>query len=280
MQKLNLMVCPHDTAKRPERWFLFAVFLSRNCGDAIHFTPALDFKEFHAKLTQSDLIYANPQDSLRLVQEQGYIPLARPANLFDEIVLVAHPESAAQTLADIRHRSSASVVSMLPTSIALQRLHEMDALPSVVENRDSWMAVVSAVIRQEVEVGFVYRDFYNGLNDTSKHSLKVLGITEEQRVQHLFLASPNLPKQTRETIRAHLLGMTATDKGQSILTSLGMTHLKPVETKMLADFASLRGIIAKLYPPPPCGCGHDHGEAAPMPHAPDKSPPPLLGTAA
>ncbi len=91
MNKLSLMVCPHDTAKRPERWFAFAQYLARKLEEPrVVFSPSLGFEDFHQRMASADLIYANPQDTHHLCRERGYQPIARAANLFDEVVIIAN----------------------------------------------------------------------------------------------------------------------------------------------------------------------------------------------
>ena len=50
MDKIDLVVCPHDTARNPERWFLFAQHLGKLCDKIISFKSSIDFKEFHEKV--------------------------------------------------------------------------------------------------------------------------------------------------------------------------------------------------------------------------------------
>jgi ABC-type phosphate/phosphonate transport system substrate-binding protein len=56
MSALELMVCPHDTAKEPDRWFRFAQYLSQRLGTPVNFSVALDFDEFHQRMAYTDIL--------------------------------------------------------------------------------------------------------------------------------------------------------------------------------------------------------------------------------
>jgi len=150
MQHWTMMVCPHDTAKNPERWFVFAQYMSQNlsqnialetdAGLSVRFQQSLDFAEFQASMAMADLIYANPQHVLQLAEKHGFIPVARAGNLYDEAVIVTCAECDAQ-LADMQQASVSTVTSMLVTQVALKSLARQDvapALPSFCPPRRGW----------------------------------------------------------------------------------------------------------------------------------------------
>ena len=89
----KLSVCPHDTAKNLLGWFTLNTYLQRNLGIGIHFDPHDSFlEERQAVLDRPHhVVYANPYSVLCFARERGFVPVARPAGIVDEAIVVARP---------------------------------------------------------------------------------------------------------------------------------------------------------------------------------------------
>ncbi|TQV62052.1 MAG: phosphate/phosphite/phosphonate ABC transporter substrate-binding protein [Halothiobacillaceae bacterium] len=239
MSRMQLMVCPHDTARNPERWFLFAQYLSHHLGDPVHFEQSLDFAEFQAGMAGADLVYANPQHALKLTDEHGYIPLARAGNLYDEAVLVTCAECDAQA-ADFHHAPIATVPSMLVTQVALQSLHRQGIDPEGLRPAANWMGVVQALYKGEARFGILYKDFYEGMSRLSRQQVRVVGETSERSVYHCFMLAPRHADRA-EAVRRVLLEMAGESKGAEIMASLLMERMVAVAPGDLEAIRALRG---------------------------------------
>jgi hypothetical protein len=242
MTKYKLMVCPHDTAKNPERWFLFALHLGKITNSTISFKSSVDFKEFHEKLTSSDLIYANPQDSLQLYKEKNYIPLAHPGGLYDEVVFIANKNVEHKSVQSINNQSVASVRSMMPTCLAVEHLLKEGVKPSVVTNKDSWMGVIKSVYKGDIPYGFVYRDFYESLNTLTRDAVEVIDVTNNKKIFHMFMLSPEYSEHVEQFSHA-LLNYHNDPKGNEILAQLNMSQLRKVDLQALDDLEDLAEVL-------------------------------------
>ncbi len=243
MQHWNMMVCPHDTAKNPERWFVFAQYLSQHLiahetAVAVRFTQSLDFAEFQAGMATADLVYANPQHALVLAEKHGYLPLARASNLYDEAVCVTCADCDA-TIQDMDQSSVVSVTSMLVTQVALKALARQAVAPAQLQPAATWMAVVQSIYRGEARFGILYKDFYQGMSPLSRKQIKVLAETEEQTVYHSFMLAPQHGTQL-ERIRDIMLSMSSDARGADILAELSMQSLVPVGGSDLESIRELR----------------------------------------
>ncbi|MEF3193272.1 MAG: phosphate/phosphite/phosphonate ABC transporter substrate-binding protein, partial [Halothiobacillaceae bacterium] len=223
MQRMTMMVCPHDTAKDPERWFLFSQYLSQRAGHLVHFEQSLDFPEFQSKMAQADLIYANPQHTLKLFDEHGFIPLTRAASLFDEAVLVTCAECEA-TVADFHQASVATVPSMLVTQVALKSLARSGIAPQSLQPASTWMGVVQAIYNGEARFGILYKDFYEGMSKLSRKQVRVVSETAERSVYHCFMLAPRHADHV-DALRKVMLGMADDERGAAILRDLHMDRL-------------------------------------------------------
>lgn len=239
MRRFKMMVCPHDTAKDPERWFLFAQYLSQHAGCSVHFEQSLDFAEFQSKMAQADLIYANPQHALKLFDEHGFIPLTRAANLFDEAVLVTCAECEAAA-ADFHQASVVTVPSMLVTQVALKSLARAGIAPQALQPAASWMGVVQALYKGEARFGILYKDFYEGMSKLSRKQVRVVSETAEHSVYHCFMLAPQHTGQV-DALREVLLDMADDERGAAILRDLHMDRLVRVQPDDLGVIRDLRG---------------------------------------
>ena len=238
MNHFKLMVCPHDTAKNTENWFNFSQYLSQTVSSSFLFQKSIDFPDFHDNLMSGGLIYANPQDSLKLIREHAYIPVTRPSNLSDEIVFIAANSLEAAKIDDLSGKQLSSVESMMVTNVGLKSLSDLDIRPSGIDSKASWMAVVKSIFRNEADYAMVYKDFYEGLNRLSKSGLQKIAETYDGSIHHNFLISEELA-DSAEKIRQCLTQMHENEKGKALLKALKMEKLVTVSREEILKFEAL-----------------------------------------
>ncbi|MTJ07389.1 MULTISPECIES: phosphate/phosphite/phosphonate ABC transporter substrate-binding protein [unclassified Anabaena] len=242
MDKLNLMVCPHDTAKNPDRWFRFAQYLSQNLDQIVHFELALDFQEFHQKMNDADIVYGNPADTMNLLKN-NFISVARPSNLYDEVVFIAHHDLDNPSLESFQGSNLVSVVSMLATKIGLNALETQGIKPAELIDKSTWLAVIKAIANKETDamLGFVYKDTYEQLGEATKSLVKYIATSQEKKAFHqLVLSSKAI--QIQKNLASILLEMKQNSKGKDILDELNIEQwMIPTESEIDA----IKQIIAK-----------------------------------
>ncbi len=223
MSKLKLMVCPHDTARNPEKWFIFAQHISLKLRVELSFDIATDFKNFHEKFHEADIIYANPRDTLKLIDDNGYTSLARPDGVYDEVVFIAGNDIEKPSLKSLRGERIATVLSMLPTNIALHLLKKQSVKPGKLLDKDSWLSVMNSVRTSEVNYGFVYKDTYDDLSDLSKSLFSMFHVSRENLAFHSICISPKSADLT-DSLTELLTGMDDFDEGREVLKDLAFTR--------------------------------------------------------
>lgn len=238
MAKMKMMVCPHDTAKNPERWFFLSRYLSERLGASMMMSPSFDFKEFHDDLNEASLVYSNPQDSERLITEQGFLPLARANDFYDEVVYIASKDVQSPSLENIGGQRVASVTSMLVNRLALDLLSDRGVSPAEVVDQGAWPKVVNAVSRGEFEYGFVYKDFYAGLINLSRGGINAFHESQQRKAFHMLLLNPEYT-ELRDELHTLLLGMPDDDKGTKTLAELKISHWVDIED---ADIETLKAM--------------------------------------
>ncbi len=215
---LALMVCPHDTASNPDRWFMFMQYLAQKLGIHLQFDISLDFNDFRDNLAKADLVYANPTDTVSLL-DQGFTAVARPADLFDETIFLASPTIDGPSLEDIAGKPFAGVRGLLPTKIALHILEERGITPSEVVDCESWTGVVGSIWREEYSYGLIYKDTYDELSEQGKGMVNAFFTSEEKVAFHSFVVGRN-GSAHQETIQRALLEMHQDEQGKEVLQEL------------------------------------------------------------
>jgi hypothetical protein len=240
MRDLILMVCPHDTVRKPESWYHLVQFLTARLDSKIHFEISLDFAEFRQGIASADLVYANPKDGLGLIDTLAFCPLARPANTYDEALLVAGPDGPLPALEAINGSVLATVESLLPTRLALKMLRERGIAPAGLTHRDSWLSVVRSVWNGEAPFGILYRDAYEELSPQGRAMIRVLDTTSERSAFHMFTARPGICDDMARFTNL-LVSMASTPDGKSVLDDLGITSWVPVSAD---ELAGMRAVLA------------------------------------
>ncbi|MFK5985265.1 MAG: PhnD/SsuA/transferrin family substrate-binding protein [Pseudomonadota bacterium] len=238
MEHMIFMVCPHDTAKDPDKWFHFASYLSQNFHISIKYCPCLDFIEFHDKMMDADIIYANPQDSLALVEKFNYIPLVHSSNLYDEIVYIANNEVQNSSLEDIHSHQCVSCNSMMVTRVGVKCLEEKQIQPSKIISKNGWLPVVTSVYKGESPYGFVYKDFYDGLNKLSKSLVVKLGETGGKSIFHSILIHKKHQNKIKE-ITQLLLDTHLNENGKNILNRVNIEKFVLTSKEEINQFKEL-----------------------------------------
>lgn len=221
MSKLTLMVCPHDTAKKPERWFRFVQYLNRHLSVTFHLEISLDFEDFHHHLDAADMVYANPADSIYLLEHKEFSSLVRPINLYDEVVFIANRSISNPTLESLQGATLATVKSMLPTKVALLMLKEQGIVPAQLLDKPSWLGVVNSISKNEVPFGIVYKDTYDELSPKTKDAVNAFATSNEKIIFHGINIGPKVLAYKNDC-EGVLLDMNTDATGKDVLQELNI----------------------------------------------------------
>jgi hypothetical protein len=240
VNELTLEVCPHDTARNPQGWQRFTQRMAARLGLSIHFEACPDFASFRRGMAGADLVYANPADALHLIDRHGFSPLARPADTYDEAVLVCGPAGPLPQLYALHGSTVVSVKQLLPTQLALAALRERGVTPANVAHRDSWLSVVRSVWNGEAPFGILYRDAYEELSPQGREMIRVMETTDARAAFHMMLARPEIDAALA-TAAVGLMALSSSPEGRSALAELSISAWLPVGDD---DLAAMRKIVA------------------------------------
>ena len=238
MNKLTLMVSPHDTAKNPDRWFRFVQYLNHHLTISVHLELSLDFQDFHENLEEADLVYANPADTIYLLEQKQFYPVVRPINLHDEVVFIANHNISNPSLDSLHGATIATVNSMLPTKLALRMLKEQGIVPSQLLNQSSWLGVLNSVSKHEAPFGIIYKDTYNELSQKTKEMVIAFAASDEKAIFHGINISQKALLSKSELVDL-LLAMNTDEAGKDVLKEL---HIEGWQTTTSEEIDKIKQI--------------------------------------
>lgn len=221
---ITFSVCPHDTAKGVEKWKKMAEELSRILGEEVDFTLLGGFDEEYRRLESGvffDLYYAGPLISPRLYAK-GYVPVAKLKGQKDELFLIKRgniPEDGPILVA---------TPFLRPTAFLLMLLLDIERVQIIlVEN---FYRVYELLKEEKAHVGLMYRETWDGLEDTSGFEIVEGKIFESS---HLFMVRRGLA----DKVKRALLSLEGVERA-------GEEELKRTE-ELLREFENLSKLWSK-----------------------------------
>jgi phosphonate transport system substrate-binding protein len=233
---LQLTVSPDFSPDHIAGWYVFNTWLQRRLGERIHLELFENFESQRAAIDADrvDLIYANPYDAAMLVRQKGFVALAAPRNLADEVTLAVPVDAPAQRVEDLR-----AGARLVVTSDPAFNLLGMNTLASADLNAantqtatvGSYVLVAKQLLQGKADVGFFLARAYDGLSPVIRRQLRPLVTSDIGDVRHVLLAGPraaHLVAALRELLPA-MDGPGA--DGANVLQSLGLEGFMPQDAE-------------------------------------------------
>lgn len=192
---LQLSVSPDFSPDHIAGWYVFNTWLQRRLGERIHLELFENFESQRAAIEADriDLIYANPYDAAMLVRQKGYVALAAPRNLPDEVVIAVPSDSPVERVEDLRTGSRLAVTSdpvvNLLGMITLASA-DLSGANTVQQMVGSYVLVAKQLVQGKADAGFFLARAYNSLSPVIRRQLKALVTSEIGDVRHVLLAGP------------------------------------------------------------------------------------------
>lgn len=224
---INFLIAPDFAPERFAGWHMLNTALQRRSGLQLHLlTPANAAEQAEAIAAgRADLVYANPFDAAAMVREQGYLPFARPAQRFDEMVIATGENSGLKVVEDLRPGCRIAVTDNRDVRlIGLRLLEPADLTEALIEfvEVDSFQAAARQAIQGKVNAAFFLADAFASLTRLTRSQLHVLVESRIRDISHVVLAHPRLAEQV-PTLRDALLSLGDAPGDAQVLEALGLT---------------------------------------------------------
>lgn len=241
-------VSPDFSPDRLSGWYIFNTWMQRQLGTDIHLELYDDFcaQRVATYSNKIDLIYANPFDAAMLVREKGFLPLVKPKDLLDEVLIAVNESSAIEHLDDLKaHTKIAMTEDPNVNMIGMMLLESANLNNSNVEKNvyDSYILVAKNLLRGTDDAGIFLAGAFDDLSNMVKKQLRVLLRSEIEEIHHSLMIGPKLAAR-REEIQTLLIGMNQTEKGLGVLDSLGFKAWAEVDDEEMEFMIDLMDTLS------------------------------------
>lgn len=224
---LHIAIAPDFAPSRYAGWYFFATMLQKQAEMQLklHLPTTAEEQSELIESGQADFIYANPYDSAELIREKGYRAVARPVDVYDEMVIVTQHNSEIKKIEDIPRNAQVSLAANKDIEMIGLRLLEpanVDASTLRFQYAPTFPAVVRALCSDQAAVGFLLADAFESMSAATQAKLRVLRRSDIQDIHHAMLAHSRVDKAAGLKFLKGLLSAGKTKRGRAWLTELGI----------------------------------------------------------
>lgn len=240
---LNFLIAPDFPPENFAGWHLFNTQLQRLMNTNIHLAMPTNHKE-QANLIEKDdlaLIYANPFDTAALIRERGYLPLVRPINCPDEMIIASHANATYQHSDDLTTGCKILITPNYDVQLLGLRLLESAGIGRNDINWievDSYQEVARRLIEQEADAGFFLASAYQNFRPSTKKGMKVLMESRINDLSHIVLLHPKY-KDLYTSLQTAFVNMIKEPAGKMVLEDLnipeGFAELGEEDAEFMID---------------------------------------------
>lgn len=237
---LNFMIAPDFAPDRFAGWHMLNTVLQRRSGLGLHLLTPAGAREQAELLAEgkADIVYANPFDAAGMIRSQGFIPFARPAQRYDEMVIASGANSGIRHVEDLKPGCRIALTDNRDVKlIGLRLLEPADLTEPQIEwvNVDSYQAAARLAIKGEVQAAFFLAEAFASLTRISRSQLQVLVESAIHDISHVLLAHPRLAAEVPRIAEA-LLSIGSQPGDADVLDALGLPAGFEAMTQEQAEF--------------------------------------------
>ena len=240
---INFLIAPDFPPEYYAGWHFLNTRLQRLIDAPVHLSMASNAEEEQQEIDKDnvDIIYANPFNASKLIRELGYLPVVKPVNCFDEMIIASSADSEIKSLADIKPGMSILCTENYDVKlIALRLLEAVD-----IEEKDltwikseSFAAVARGLIQNQGNIGLFMSSAYHKLTSITRSRLNLLIESKIKDLYHLILLHPRNAEML-ENLQNAFSTMHDTPAGEMLLEDLGLNDgfevLKKEDVELLID---------------------------------------------
>ena len=241
MEKIRLLIPPSDTARDSERWYEFAIYLSKRSGLSVSPIVSATTEEYQDQIPSADIVYCAPEQIPKLIRNHRFSPLMQPIGLFEEVAIVSGPGASQHNLQGINGEILGGIKGSFANRLGLTTLTQKQIHPAAMEYKNSWLQLLKAVQQGELPYALLSKNFISQLSELSLTSVNLIARSNLQKAFPLLMYAPPLKPHTAE-LRNTLQTMIDEPKAQPILEKLkNQGWQKPSEPSIITMVKLLRG---------------------------------------
>ena len=247
MSKITLLVAPELCIGRTDLWYAFASCISKQLKHPFTLDIATDHDDFRHRTRSADLIYCPPGYCEELLKLNAFKPLCQPANLYEEVAILASPFAQRKTLNGLDGCTVSTVSNSYQEKLGRSLLKRKMIHPACINYQANWNDVINSLFERENDYAIIDKHFLKRLNEYDRKALTLLATSDTKKAFNLMAAGGQLYFMMSELQEA-VLAMHLTDEGQRVLKQLGARRWRKVNYDNLH---AMLGFLNKRYTPQP-----------------------------
>ncbi|MGE4546759.1 MAG: PhnD/SsuA/transferrin family substrate-binding protein [Desulfurella sp.] len=229
-------VDPNYCGKNLPGWFLVSAYLQKKLGEKIKFVPYKDFDECRNACFSGeiDIVYANPFDWVVYMNELNFIPIAKPINHFDEVLVCSkNIKNYTQLTKPINIISAHKKTFVHMMGLFLLEKSEIDLENCNFSFCGNYQSVIKDLLQSKFDLGFVFNEVYEKSSKIIKDQLNILDASNDGFVFHSFCISQKLASYESEILHA------IENFDQKLLNDIGFEGFEAVNEDEIFTISSL-----------------------------------------
>ncbi len=233
---ITFSVDPNYSGKNLPGWFLVSSYLQKILGDKIKFIYFNNFDACRdAVMTgEIDIVYANGYDWVTYMNTLQFIPVMKPVNHFDEVLLCSGKfRSYSELPGKINILSAHEKTLVHMTGIFLLEKAEINLSKCNFIYTGNYQNVMRDLLQNKAELGFIFNEVYDNSTNILKNQLNVIDKSEDGFVFHAFCISPKLTDKI-ETIKTAISSFP-----QKLLLDIGFIGFEEITEDEIFTMSTL-----------------------------------------
>lgn len=234
-QHVRLIVPGQDDAGHLAGWYLLNVYLQRCLGLTLKVEDGPKEAQFHQLFGQTGIVVlASAYNTLRGVDEAGWLPVARPTRVFEEVLVLARRGTDRPARHPVRV-VCASEQSSLPR-IGADTLTRQGLLGDDCEISacGSDAAAIDSLLQGHSDLALLDTRAWSGLGPALRDQLYRVTESQSRRCFSTLCLSPDLAS-LQEPLLDVLRSLPSHTTGEHLLTDLGYPGFEAVPPRALAE---------------------------------------------
>lgn len=225
---LNFLIAPDFPPENFSGWHIFNTLLQKRTGLRIRLLTPADSQEESQMYQQNrvDLVYANPFHAAELIRREGYLPVVRPIDCPDEMVIATYADAPFQHSDELPEQSRILVTDNADVRLVGLRLLESAALSEYDirwEKAATFQAAARRLIAREAEAAFFLSSAYRAFNTSTRERLRILMESRLDDISHVLVVHPDSAAHRRPLCDA-FTQMRRDRAGEMVLADLGISQ--------------------------------------------------------
>ena len=247
MSKITLLVAPELCIGRTDLWYAFASCISKQLKRPFTLDIATGHDDFKRRTQSADLIYCPPGYCEELLKLNTFKPLCQPANLYEEVAILASPFAQRKTLNGLDGCTVLTVDNSYQEKLGRSLLKRKHIQPARINYQANWNDVIASLFERENDYAIIDKHFLKQLNEYDRKALTVLATSDTKKAFNMMAAGGQFYLMMGELQEA-MLAMHLTGEGRRVLKQLGTQRWRKIDH---GNLHSMLGFLNKRYTPQP-----------------------------